>query len=468
MQSVEQAASRRVLVVDDNRAIHEDFHKILSKDTAGTELADLEIALFGEPTATALPVNYQVDDAYQGQEAHQMLSAAHREGWRYDLAFVDMRMPPGWDGVQTIEHLWDEDPELQIVICTAYSDYTWSDLFAKFGRTDNLLILKKPFDNAEVQQLAATLTEKRRLKQEATLRMENLEEMVEQRTAELREKEKQLRQKQKLEAIGALASGIAHEFNNLLQTIQGYTRFAVDELDPESRIQQDLQEALSAADRAAHLTRQMLTFGRKESLRKILVSPNAAVKDLICMLRPIIGANIDIKVDLGDNPAPVLADSIMPQQVLMNICVNARDAMPTGGLLTICTENVFVDDSNAECHPDLHRGRYARISVTDTGCGMAPEVRERAFEPFFTTKEVGEGTGLGLATVYGVVQQHDGMIDVESEPGRGTTFRIYLPAAEHVDLEQELAGAEISGAVSVERLAAVSESCALQATTRVT
>ena len=243
-------------------------------------------------------------------------------------------------------------------------------------------------------------------------------------------------QAQRMESIGALAGGIAHEFNNLLQAIRGYTQYAMADLDPAEQRRQDLEQVLAAAERATALTRQLLGFSRRQPLDRIVIDPNQAVRDLVKMLRPILGECIELEVRLADDSGAVFADAGQVQQVLLNLCVNARDAMPTGGRLLLRTSAVaIVNRSGAPA--DLKPGQYAVVEVRDTGCGMTPEVQRRIFEPFFTTKEVGKGTGLGLAMAFGIVQQHGGSLNVQSAPGEGTTFSIHLPM---VDAAQETRG----------------------------
>lgn len=246
----------------------------------------------------------------------------------------------------------------------------------------------------------------------------------------LRKKDEELRQALKIEAVGRLAGGIAHEFNNLLQAISGYARLALVGVPPDEKPHQDLQQILKATDRATCLTRQLLDFSRHQQPDRKPVDPREVANDVADMVRPIIGERVTLETALDDSADWVCADVGQLSQVLVNLCLNARDAMPSGGRLTIGTNNVVVRGDNQWKYGDLPPGRYVLVSVTDTGCGMSVEVRERAFDPFFTTKEVGEGTGLGLATVYGIVQQHDGAILVESELGKGTSLRILLPAAE--------------------------------------
>ncbi|MBC8871914.1 MAG: response regulator [Planctomycetes bacterium] len=427
MHGIDHNRERRILVIDDNRAVHDDFRKILVDNDYASHLNDIEAALFREEISANAQPKYSIVDAYQGREGLDKVVEALDMGKPFDLAFIDMRMPPGWDGAETIERIWEKDPDLQIVICTAYSDYSWPELFKRLGGSDNLLILKKPFDNTEVQQLAVALTEKRDLARKARLRTDELEQMVEERTAALREKDEQLRQKQKLEAIGSLAGGVAHEFNNLLQAIRGYNQFAMDQLSADDQAYQDLQQSLVATDRAAALTRQLLNFSRRESLSKTAVDLNDVVQAVVKMMQPVIGERIQICTDLDNEIGTVLADPTMLQQALMNLSINSRDAMPEGGKLIVRTDTIAISEMYADTHPDVRPGHYARIIITDTGHGMSPEVRQRIFEPFFTTKEVGKGTGLGLAMVYGVVTEHTGAVHVYSEPGEGTTFRIYLP-----------------------------------------
>jgi len=436
----------RILVIDDNRAIHADFRKILSPANGSNELERMAAALFGEERNDQTRVQYEIDSAYQGEEGEEMVASAVRDRRPYLLAFVDMRMPPGWDGVTTIEHLWQIDPQLQVVICTAYSDYTWSQIIERLGQTDRLLILKKPFDNIEVSQLAAALSKKRRLEQTARLKLGELEELVDQRTTSLREelavrkqteqtlrvRDQQLQHKQRLEAIGSLASGVAHEFNNLLQVIIGYTAFAMDEAPEESAIREDLEQARTAARRAAEITGELLAFSRRDTPERNPLDVNALVRDQAKLLQPLIGETIEIEISTEDNVGAVLANRTVLGQLLINLCVNARDAMPEGGKLTITTRSVVVGDRRARAdnsQPNVLPGRYVMVSVGDTGCGMSEEVQQRIFDPFFTTKEVGQGTGMGLAMVYSAVEQHEGAICVTSEPGQGTRFDIYFPLA---------------------------------------
>jgi PAS domain S-box-containing protein len=242
--------------------------------------------------------------------------------------------------------------------------------------------------------------------------------------------EEQLRQSQKIEAIGQLAGGVAHDFNNILTAIVGYTDLLAAEFGGNERQLEDLEEIRKAARRAAALTRQLLAFSRKQVLEPRIIDLNSVVLNLDKMLRSLISENIDLKTDLATNLAAARADPNQIEQVIMNLAINARDAMPEGGTLTIETSNTTLDHAYAAQHVSVVPGDYVMLAVTDTGSGMDESTKARIFEPFFTTKPAGRGTGLGLSTVYGIVKQSGGNIWLYSEPGKGSTFKIYLPAIE--------------------------------------
>jgi len=245
---------------------------------------------------------------------------------------------------------------------------------------------------------------------------------------ELRRLESQLRQSQKIEAIGQLAGGIAHDFNNLLTAIVGHGSFLLQQLPPDNPLQHDTAEILAAAERAAALTRQLLAFSRRQVLQPRVIAVNAVLADVHALIRRLIGERIVIKLSLTATPDAAKLDPGQLEQVLVNLAVNARDAMPDGGTLTIATSLVELNDAYVQQHASVSPGRYIMVSVTDTGVGMDAETQSRLFEPFFTTKAAGSGTGLGLATVYGIVKQSGGFIYTYSEIGHGSTFKIYFPA----------------------------------------
>jgi len=238
--------------------------------------------------------------------------------------------------------------------------------------------------------------------------------------------ENQLRQSQKMDAIGQLAGGIAHDFNNLLTAISGFSELLMEQLDKGSPLRKDLQEIEKASAQAASLTQQLLAFSRQQMLQPKVLDLNAVVQDTDKMLRRLIGEDIVLETLFGSAVERIKADLVQIEQVILNLAVNARDAMPNGGKMTLSTEMVTLSPVEAATLPDARPGRFVCMSVKDTGIGMDSAVVSRIFEPFFTTKE--KGTGLGLATVYGVVKQHDGWIDVHSEQGKGTTFRVFIPA----------------------------------------
>jgi len=239
--------------------------------------------------------------------------------------------------------------------------------------------------------------------------------------------EDQIRQSQKLEAIGQLAGGVAHDFNNLLTTILMQSTLEEARTDLPSEIVEAFQDIRQAAELGASLTRQLLLFSRRQIMQPHIVDLNDLVNNLAKLLRRIVGEDIQLKLDLHTAPLWLYADPGMLDQVVMNFTINARDAMPKGGSLTLTTDDVRLDADQARQYVDAIPGHYARLTVTDTGTGIPPEILPRIFEPFFTTKEVGKGTGLGLATVFGIVKQHRGWLNVQSTPGQGTTFRVHLP-----------------------------------------
>ena len=255
--------------------------------------------------------------------------------------------------------------------------------------------------------------------------------------------EAQLRQAQKMEAVGTLAGGIAHDFNNMLNVIMGYGGMVLDNLESGSSSREDMNTLLAAAERAANLTKRLLVFSRKQVVDVKPVNINELILDLRKMLDRLIRESIELHLDLAARPLIVLADTGMVEQVLMNLVVNARDAMQDGGQLSICTGLMEMDDEYVAMHGYGKPGRYALISVTDTGQGIDAETQKRVFEPFFSTKCAGEGTGLGLAISYRIIQQHNGYINVYSEPLHGTVFNIYLPLSEEAPSRDRKTTAEV-------------------------
>jgi PAS domain S-box-containing protein len=569
MQSPSPTAPLRILVVDDNESIHRDIRKILCPAGLPQDILEAEAELFGQSDATKPQPrsSFLIESALQGQEGLEMLKQALSESRPYAMAFVDVRMPPGWDGIETIRHLWNSAPDLQVVICSAFSDHSWDDIVRNLGYSDNFVILKKPFDNIEVLQLAHALTKKWIVTRQANLRMVELDAMVSSKTAELtaanlhlkdevrrrertelelrasehrfemafqagvvpmavmhapsqtfleanesftrlvdqpreqilgktlpeicrgvraqdveqalevvrrtgrlrdyamcvqpnggdpretlislepvvlgeepcllaavldvteqRKLESQLRQSQKMDAIGQLAAGIAHDFNNLLTIIHGHASLQLARVKPDDALAQSLTHVRMAADRAATLTRQLLAFSRKQVMQRRVISLNGTVERLRGMLERMLGETIRLECACAPALPHILADEGSIDQVIVNLVVNARDAMRQGGILALETRAVTIDSNNLACHPEARLGRFVCLTVADTGEGIDPIILNRIFEPFFTTKPPGKGTGLGLSTVYGIVKQHEGWVEVESVPGLGTKFHVYLGA----------------------------------------
>ncbi len=684
--SLAEKSIPRILVVDDNRSIHQDFAKILCPSSSAA-LDDLEATIFGPQGQPSKPPAFEMSSAYQGQEGLALVEKSLKDGRPYWMAFVDVRMPPGWDGIETITRLWQVCPDLQIVICTAYADYSWSQMTQQLPRRDQVVILKKPFDGIEVLQLASALTEKWRLLQQSKLRTDQLEMLVADRTQVLRQTndtlkteiirrkrtadalseteeryhllfhrnplpmwvvdletrgflavnqaavdkygysadefaamtvhdlhsqedysfvedrfsddnarrsvdglvvrhlkkdgtyidaeiacrlisfsgreaklslanditerkkaedriheqaalldmasdaiavrdftgrvrfwnkgaerlygwnsgqavgnlwpslfpkqtkadvaaaerqllargewtgelkkhhqdghevvvssrwtllrnekgeprsiliidtditekkrlEAQFLRAQRIEGIGTLATGMAHDLNNILAPIlmsAGYLRW---DIPPDERDKAIGRIELSVK-RGAEIIQQVLTFGKGIDGERIAVKPADLLSEITAIIGQTFPKNIALTVEKQPDMWPLIGDRTQIHQVLLNLCVNARDAMPRGGQLILRASMATLAEPMHALPAPAAPGTYVVFEVADNGSGIPAADRERIFDPFFTTKEVGKGTGLGLSTALGIVQSHHGVVIVDSEVGRGTSFKVWLPA----------------------------------------
>jgi two-component system, NtrC family, sensor kinase len=420
----------RVLVIDDTPAIHQDFRRILSGGEGSASLATLKTTLFGTQPSRPKGHRFEVDSAFQGEEGLRRVGAALKEGWPYALAFVDIRMPPGMDGVETTERLWQEDPDLQVVLCSAYTDYSWEQVAQRLGISQRLLILHKPFQSIEVRQMAHALTEKWELLRRERKRLEELEQAnarLRQETEERMRLEAQLAQAQRLEALGRLAAGLAHEVNNPLSFIITNLNHVQRELkalaagQPAENVMEELQDschdALHGCERIQRLVQDVRGFARVKNHPTMPVDVGAALEESLAMANLAQVSGLRVERELRPVP-PVLADEHGLGQVFLNLIVNALHAVADGPA-----------EPRLRVATDLQPDGRVRVEVQDNGRGIAPEHLSRIFEPFFTTKPVGVGTGLGLSICHGIVTGFGGELSVESQPGQGATFRILLPVA---------------------------------------
>ncbi|MBD3392852.1 MAG: response regulator [Chitinivibrionales bacterium] len=353
----------------------------------------------------------RAEAAASGREA---LSRLCNNG--FSLLLLDY-MLPDMKGSAVVEDLRKHNGITPFVVMTGHGDQQVAVDMMKLGAREYLIK-----DTDFIDRLPSTV--------ERVLIQIRTEQDLEQARADKTKLEAQLRQAQKMEAIGVLAGGVAHDFNNLLTAIHGYTSMALGDLDPQSKLYNQLEHVQRCAERASSLTRQLLLFSRGETASKSVVQLNDSITEMLKMLHRLIGEDVKIVTGLSPELRAISADPGNIEQIIMNLAVNARDAMAEGGTLTIGTRNVSMSEADCGGVPGAKPGEYVCLQISDTGTGMSRETRERIFEPFFTTKEAGKGTGLGLSVVYGIIRQHEGWVNVYSEAGTGTTFKIYLPAVE--------------------------------------
>jgi two-component system NtrC family sensor kinase len=435
----------RILVVDDNPSIHADFRKVLTlEDPSFEALSSLDDVLFASK-APRVDLRFIVDTAFQGEEALERVIAARAERRAYALAFVDIRMPPGWNGVETAAQLLRVDPHLQLVLCTAHSDYRWEDILGVLGGTDRVLILKKPFSVIEVQQLAYSLLMKWRLVRMVAHQMGELEERVAMRTQEfsrlneqLRREmierariEEELRRAQRLESLGRLAAGLGHEINNPLNFVSG----SIEMLDTEltrlrSRIPEEqwrhLDEVVRTAavgvGRIAQIVSNIKLFSRPPDSPAEAVDIWKTLTWSVKMIEDRLGADIELIIDLTDVP-PVLGKRIEIEQVFINLLENAVQAVTEKGGPT---QRIRVSTRAEE-------GAVV-VEIADSGPGLPANAIDKVFEPFFTTKAPEQGTGLGLAVCHAIITGLGGRIDIRNDAAGGAVVTVRLPAAREEDV----------------------------------
>lgn len=356
----------------------------------------------------------------QIQTSEEMAAAITRES-DWDIILSDYNMPQ-FDALAALKLLHESGKDIPFIVISGAIGEDTAVSIMKGGAHDYVMKNNLP-------RLIPAIERELR---EAGIRREKIKSENERKRLE-----EQLRQAQKMEAVGQLAGGVAHDFNNLLFIITGCTELMMDEIPHDDPIRENLNMIMGASARATTLVRQLLLFSRRSAMRPVITDLNELISNLIKMIRRIIGEHISLEIHPGFNLKNICADPGQIEQAIMNLCVNARDAMPEGGKIIIETKNISIDNEFSKYYPWAKKGEFVLLTISDTGLGIPHEIQDRIFEPFFTTKDVGKGTGMGLAALYGIITSHDGMIRLYSEPGSGTVFKVYIPAARQTDVCRE-------------------------------
>lgn len=419
--------NNRILIVDDNPSIHEDFQKIFIDrvNRLNPSLNKLSSAIFGEDEPSLKDnLSFELDFAFQGKEAFELVVESLKNNTPYSMAFMDVRMPPGWDGIETIKKIWEVDSRIQMVICTAYSDYSWVQILESIEHSESLLILKKPFESMEVLQMAYSLTTRWGLARQVELKGEELEALIKLRTNELNEKTKTLYETEKLASVGILAGGVAHEFNNINTVVLGFTDVALLDKNIDSKSREYFEKIKTAGLRGKKITKNLLLFAGKGVFDK----KNVNLKDLVGIVLTLLQKeasfeNVNISKEFDDTPM-IRIDQGMITQVVLNLLKNALEAMVDSP----------VKELKIKCYSDKE---WVYLSISDSGSGIPKEILKNIFDPFYSTKgpyskgdtlqAKFQGTGLGLSVSHAIVTSHNGDIVVQSIENKGSVFTIKLP-----------------------------------------
>ena len=415
--------NRKILVIDEQKDAGRDLAEIIVSsckpraDKSRLKQPETYMPEIDQPEGDDTEITYDVETAKNGEDGYKKVRSAVENDHPYNLIFLDMQMSYG-DSMKTMEAIFEIDKKVQMILCTTAVNSSWEEIFAKTGCRDNILILKKPFDDIEAAQLALTLTEKYIA-------------------------EAHLRHSQKMETIGALSAGLAHDFNNIISSLQATLsslQFSLDKHKNHSplkkEIQTDIDTMAEAIKQGGEMVHILLSLSRKQELPLAPVDLNELIRKVLKICMRTLDKSIHINFSPSLNKAFVMVYPIQIEQVILNLCINAAHAMTImrpentkrGGHLTIETEDVTIDHLKRGNIMEIPKGSYRRLSIKDTGVGIPSDTMSQIFEPFFTTKKREKGSGLGLAMTFNIIKKHKGFLDVESIAGKGSSFNIYLPA----------------------------------------